>query len=124
MLLALALLSSLHAAPVALADSVAGTWQITGDVAGNPLKELCTIKQSGTTLTGSCTNESGGPYEVTGRVDGAKITFSHGGDYQGQALTMSYSATLAAPRALKGSIDVQPFGVSGTFTATPAPAKP
>ena len=51
-----------------------------------------------------------------------KVTFKHGGDYQGTALTIVYSGSLAAPAQLKGTVEVQPFGVSGTFTAAPAPA--
>jgi hypothetical protein len=119
MLLALALAAAVHAAPAV--DSLPGTWKLTGDVAGNPLVETCTIKQAGTVVSGSCTNEQGGPYEVTGDVKDGKVTFKHGGDYQGTALTIIYSATLGTPE-LKGTVEVQPFGVTGTFTAAPAPA--
>jgi hypothetical protein len=126
MLPILTLLVALHIAPAA--DSVAGAWQITGDIMGNPLRELCTLKQSGAVVSGSCTNEQGGRYEVSGEVKEGKLTFKHGGDYQGTALTFVYSATLAAPTAppkeLKGTVEVQPFGASGTFTAAPAPPKP
>jgi hypothetical protein len=121
MLLVLTLAAALHATP-ATADSLPGTWKLTGDVAGNPLVETCTIKQAGAVVTGSCTNEQGGPYEVTGDVKDGKVTFKHGGDYQGTALTIVYSGTLAAPAQLKGTVEVQPFGVTGTFTAAPAPA--
>ena len=123
MLLVLTLAAALHASPAA-ADSLPGTWKLTGDVAGNPLVETCTIKQAGTVVTGSCTNEQGGPYEVTGDVKDGKVTFKHAGDYQGTALTIIYSGSLAAPAQLKGTVEVQPFGVTGTFTAAPAPAKP
>ena len=118
MLLTLALLTALHA------DSLPGTWKITGDVMGNPLKEQCTLKQEGATLSGSCTNEQGGPYAVTGEVKDGKLTLKHGGDYQGTALTFVYSGTLASAKEIKGTVEVQPFGASGTFTAAPAPAKP
>ena len=124
MLATLALVSALAAATPAQApaDSVPGTWQITGDVMGNPLKVTCTLKQSGATLSGSCANDQGGPYEVTGEIKDGKITFKHGGDYQGQALTITYTATFAAPKQLKGTVDVLPFGVNGSFTAVPAPS--
>lgn len=122
MLLPLVVAAALHAAPAA--DSLSGTWQITGDVMGNPVKETCTIQQTGTALNGSCTNDQGGPWPVTGEVKDGKVTFRHGGDYEGTALTLVYSGTLAAPKALKGTIEVQPFGASGTFTAAPPPPKP
>lgn len=44
--------------------------------------------------------------------------FSHSGDYQGQALTITSAAPLRAARALNSTVDVPP-GVSGTFTAAP-----
>lgn len=118
MLSTLALLAALHAAPAA-ADSVAGNWQITGDVVGNPLNVRCALTQTGTKVGGVCNMDSG-KYEVTGEVKGDTITFKHGGDYQGSALTITYTGVLGKPRSMKGSVDVQPFGVSGTFTAAPA----
>ena len=129
----LTLLAALHAPPAApsrgAADSVAGAWQITGDVMGNPLKELCTLKQTGTALTGKCTRtDDNSTLDVTGEVKDGKVTFKHGGDYQGAALTMVYTGTLPAPgaasREIKGTVEVQPFGATGTFTAAPAPPKP
>ena len=125
MLLSVLLVSALAAAPISAptADSVTGTWRITGDVQGNAVNELCTLKQAGAAITGSCTAESGQAYPVTGEVKDGKVTFRHGGEYQGQALTLTYSGMLAT-KPLKGTIDVQPFGVSGDFTATPAAAAP
>ncbi|GJG88078.1 hypothetical protein tb265_32590 [Gemmatimonadetes bacterium T265] len=127
MLFPLALLAALHAAPASAADSVTGTWRISGDVVGNPVNELCTLKQAGAAVTGSCKNADAAdakPYDVTGEVKGDTVTFRHGGDYQGTAITLTYTGTTATPKALKGTIDVQPFGVNGTFSAAPAPAAP
>lgn len=120
MLLALTLVSLLNAAP---ADSLNGTWQLKGDVAGNPLNEICTIHQAGTALTGTCQIQDRAPFPLEGEVKDGKITFKHGGDYEGTALTMIYTGTLAANQ-ITGTIDVQPFSVSGSFTGTPAPAAP
>lgn len=131
MLLAALLASALHAAPPRpAADSLTGTWRVAGDVMGNPIHELCTLAQAGTKLTGTCKNTDAPdarPFDVTGEVKDGRVTFSHGGDYQGQALTIAYTGTLSSPTELKGTVDVQPFGVGGTFTAAPvtaAPAKP
>jgi hypothetical protein len=121
MLLTLSLLATLATATPA--DSINGKWQIKGDVAGNPLNSVCDLKQSGATLSGSCTNEAGIPSIVTGEVKDGTITFKHGGDYQGTALTITYSGKLETPKQIKGTVDVAPFSVSGAFTAEPVPAK-
>ena len=119
MLLALTLVASLHAAS---ADSVSGKWHVKGDVVGNPLDLTCEIAQSGTKITGVCSNDQGGPAQpITGEVKGDSVTFSHGGDYQGTALTIVYSAKHTANK-LEGTINVKPFDAAGTFTAEPAAA--
>ena len=120
MLFALTLLASIHLAP---ADSITGKWQLKGDVVGNPLNTICDIKQAGTALTGSCTGDTGVPTPITGTVKDGVVTFQHGGDYQGTELTIIYSGKLESAKEIKGTIEVKPFSASGTFTATPAPAK-
>jgi hypothetical protein len=120
MLLALALLASLHAAP---ADSITGKWQLKGDVVGNPLNTTCDIKQTGATLSGSCVNDTGAAMPITGTVKEGVVTFSHGGDYQGTALTITYSGKLETPAKIAGTIEVKPFSAEGTFTATPVATK-
>ena len=94
---------------------------------GNPLDEICTLKQAGTAITGSCraAMPADAPsWAVTGEVKGDSITFSHGGDYEGTPLTIAYSATRSAGTELKGNVMVAPFSAGGTFSATPAPAEP
>jgi hypothetical protein len=121
MLLTLAFLAALHT--VAPVDSINGSWHLKGDVAGNALDTVCELKQSGTSLTGACTNDKGEVQPITGQIADGKITFKHGGDYQGTELTITYSGKLETPTQLKGTIDVAPFSVAGTFTAEPSPAK-
>jgi hypothetical protein len=118
MLLTLSLLAALNA-PVA-ADSVSGAWRVKGEVAGNPLNTLCTLVVSGTAISGNCAGEQGPPQAITGEVKDGKITFQHGGDYQGQELTVIYAGTLEAS-ALKGTITVKPFDAGGEFSATREP---
>jgi hypothetical protein len=120
MLLTIALLSVLHTAPAT--DSLGGSWQIKGDVAGNPIVELCSFKQTGVVLSGSCTNAEGKSYDLTGQVVDGKITFKHGGNYQGEVLSIEYAATLTSATEMKGTINVKPYEAAGDFTAAPAPA--
>jgi hypothetical protein len=120
MLLLLAVASALQAAP---ADSLSGNWKISGDVAGNPIDQDCTFKQTGATLGGECVGGAGEKLPVTGEVKNGKVVFRYTSDYQGTALTIVFTSAASTAKQLKGTMDVQPMGVSGTFTAVPAPAK-
>jgi hypothetical protein len=120
MLLMLSLVSALGAAPAT--DSIPGKWAITGDVAGNSVKTVCTLIRTGSALTGNCTNAEGAPYVLTGTVKEKSIEFQYDIDYQGQPLTVVYTGMLPSSTEMKGTIDVKPMSVSGTFSAVPAPA--
>ena len=118
MLLTFALLTAL-AAP---ADSISGTWQIKGEVAGNPLNSTCTLVVAEAKVSGVSKNSEGRQDPIFGEVKEGKVVFEHGGDYQGQELKIIYTGTLASAKEMKGTIEVKPFDVSGEFTAAPAPA--
>jgi hypothetical protein len=120
MLPTLTLLSALSA--FSPADSVAGAWQFKMEVGGTDYTEVCTFKQAGAVLSGTCLGDSGKPYPLTGELKDGKLTFQHGGDYQGQEITIIYSGSLAAPAKIEGTLNVKPFDAAGTFTAAPAPA--
>jgi hypothetical protein len=122
MLPILALLLSLHTVDPPATDSLAGRWQIKGDVMGNPVNETCTFTQADSVLTGSCAGEDGEAALLAGAIKGGKVTFWHGGDWEGQALTIVYSGAMASKTELKGTIEVRPMNAAGTFTMTPAPA--
>jgi hypothetical protein len=113
--------TSAHAAPV----PVPGAWTITGDVQGYPISEACTFTQDAqdkTKITGSCIN-NGKTYDTTVKLDGEKVIFIHAGEYEGQALTLTYTATYNDKGELVGTIFVDPLGYDGTFSAKKADAK-
>lgn len=120
MLLMLSLLSLLQAAP---ADPTPTMWRIRGDVAGNPLNQLCTVRVEGAKLSGSCEMQ-GKSYPLTGEVRDDRVTFQHGGEYEGQSLTIVYSGTAVSAEEVRGTVTVQPYSVSGNFVATQEPANP
>lgn len=122
MLFTLALLTVLNGAPSS--DSITGTWKITGDVMGNPVSTTCVIRQAGSTLTGSCSDDAKGPYALTGEVKEGKAAFQYEVDYEGQPLTVVYSAPFTAAKEFRGTINVKPMGAMGTFTAVPVVPKP
>lgn len=118
---ALLLTASLHAAQT---DSLQGSWQLKGDVMGNALSSTCTFTQNGAALGGTCAVDGMGTYDVTGEVKDGTTTFWHGGDYNGDKLTLVFTVASASPTEIKGDFVVKPFDAAGTFTMTPATAKP
>jgi hypothetical protein len=112
---ALLFATSAFAAPA----SLTGEWSIHNNIAGNESDQQCKFVQADNKITGTCkTTDSEVP--VTGSLDGNKATWKYDMDYNGTALTLTYTATLDDSGKVAGSVDVQPFGVSGDFTATPA----
>lgn len=118
-LYALALLSAL---PVLAADpSLNGSWKFALNVNGNTYDMVCTFQQDGEKLAGSCkSTESENP--VSGHVDGQKVTFQHQTPYNGDTLTLTYTGTINSATEIKGSLDVQPYAVTGDFTGQKQPA--
>jgi hypothetical protein len=107
-------------APLAVskdADPLSGKWTVTSSIAGNESKLDCTFTQTKSDLTGSCAGEQGA-VKITGKVDGSKVSWSYASDYNGTALTITYKGKLDAGK-ITGETTVDPFGVSGEFTATP-----
>jgi len=118
MLFTLTLLSTLNAAtPV---DSLGGTLKFTNEVQGVSWSEVCTFKQTGTAMGGSCVGDAGTPMTITGEVKGDSVTFQHPSEYQGQAITIIFSGVIEKAGGLKkGAIFVKPLDAAGTFTAEP-----
>jgi hypothetical protein len=117
--IAISLLCAL--APIAVAQAtdngtLTGKWKVTSSIGGNEGTQDCTFTQSGKDLTGSCVGDQG-TVKVAGKVDGAKISWAYTSDYNGTALTVTYTGTLGAGK-ITGEASVEPFGITGAFTAT------
>jgi hypothetical protein len=109
----------LFAATSALAaPGVSGQWKVHNTIAGNESDQECTFSQKDKEVTGSCKTEQG-VAKVTGTVDNNKLTWQYQTDYNGSPLTLVYTATIDDTAKISGTVEVQPFGVSGDFTATP-----
>jgi hypothetical protein len=98
--------------------SVAGTWNLSTNVQGNTGTPTCTLKQEAEKLTGTCTGPNDTQSEVTGEVNETKLTFRYNIEWEGTPLTLVFNATLESDTSMKGTIEVQPMGVPGEFTAT------
>jgi hypothetical protein len=112
---ALAFCAVALAAVTVLAADVSGTWNVDGDVVGNPVKFPCVMKQAGEVLSGTATLE-GKEIPVTGTVKEKAVTFEFDNEHEGSTYHLVFSGTLGDDGALKGTIAVA--GVEGTFTAT------
>jgi opacity protein-like surface antigen len=102
----------------AAAPSLTGQWTIHNSVAGNESDQVCKFVQTDNKITGTCKGADN-DVPVNGTVDGNKATWKYDMDYNGTPLTLTYTATLDDSGKVAGSVEVQPFGVSGDFTATP-----
>lgn len=99
--------------------SVDGKWNLNSNIAGNVSDLTCTFTQKEQELTGTCESEQG-PLAVKGKVDGKKVTWQFDVRWEGELLTLAYAGSLDDPAKIAGTVDVQPVGVTGDFTATPA----
>jgi hypothetical protein len=115
-LLPVALVPAFVLAP---APDVTTTWNLTGNVEGVTFTETCALTQSDVKLSGTCKDDLA-TRVVTGSVADKSLTFSHPSEYQGQALTLTFTGHVDDAGALSGAVDVQPLGYSGTFSATKA----
>jgi len=113
--LALAIVAVALTAVTVLAADVAGTWNVDGDVVGNPVKFTTVWKQDGETLSGTATLE-GKETPVTGTVKEKAVTFEFDNVHEGTTYHLVFTGTIGDDGVLKGSIAVA--GVEGTFTAT------
>ena len=93
-----------------------GKWSVHSSIAGNDSDADCTFVQAGTDLTGTCT-ASGSDSKVTGKVDGAKVSWQYDIQYNGSPLTMKFTGTLDSGK-VTGQVMVAQYGMSGDFAAT------
>lgn len=101
------------------APNLTGNWTIHNSIAGNESDQPCKFVFADNKLTGTCTSQDGKDVPITGSLDGAKLTWKYESDYNGTPLTLIYTATLDDSGKIAGSVEVQPFSVTGDFTATP-----
>jgi len=108
---------TLLCASLAFAADVTGKWTAKTQGPDGDMQMTMNLKQDGEKLTGTCKVE-GSEQALTGEVKGQKVTWTHKGEYNGDALTANYKGDVESPASIKGDVDIQPFDVQGTFTAT------
>src|SRR5271156_1978575 len=101
------------------APSLTGQWSIHNNVEGNESDEQCKFVLTDDKLTGSCTSNEKW-VDITGSLDGKKLTWKYASEYNGGPLTLTYTAKLDDSGKIAGTVEVEPYGVTGDFTATPS----
>jgi len=101
------------------APSLTGQWSIHNSISGSESDQECKFVQTDNKLTGTCKSD-GKEVKITGNLDGKKVTWEYDSEYNGTPLTLTYTATLGDTDKISGNVDVQPYGVTGDFTATPS----
>jgi hypothetical protein len=100
----------------ASAPNLTGTWQVHTSIGGNDQEQTCTLTQKDADLSGDCKSEQG-TVKITGTVDEKGVSWKYDSEYNGTALTVTFQGKLDADK-ISGEANVDPFGVSGEFTAT------
>lgn len=96
--------------------SIVGKWDVSTSIAGNDGTMVCDFTQKETTLTGTCTGDDG-DHALTGKMDGNKATWQYNTTYNGDPLTIVFTGTVDSDNQFAGTVEVQPMGVSGDFSA-------
>jgi hypothetical protein len=98
--------------------NVGGEWDLTVETANGTGTPHLSLKQQGTTVTGTYKSSTFGEAPVTGTVKGSELTLNVKVSGQGQELTIVYTGTVEGA-AMKGKVSLGELG-EGTFTGKKA----
>jgi len=118
-LIALSALLLASAAFAAGTPNLTGQWSVHNSIAGSESDQECKFIQTETKLTGACKSTEK-EVQISGSIDGNRVTWKYESEYNGTPLTLTYKGTIDDSGKIAGSVDVDPFGVSGDFTAAPS----
>lgn len=112
---ALSLFALVPAAPLSAQVNMTGEWALEVDIQGQIATPSMTLQQDGTSLTGHYSSQTLGEQDVTGTVEGDKVTVSFEADFGGQSAVVTYSGTVDAEGVWSGDFDLAGLA-GGTFT--------
>src|SRR5260370_196545 len=117
----LAISALLFASFAFAAPNLTGKWTIHNSIAGNENDQECKFVVTDNKITGSCKSQDK-DLLVTGTVDGNKVSWQYQSEYNGTPLTLIYTANLDGSGKIAGTVEVQPYGVTGDFAAAKSSA--
>jgi hypothetical protein len=100
--------------------TVAGKWNIHSVIQGYEGDLECNLTQDGVKVSGTCKSaqQPGVSLEMTGKVEDRQVTLQYNTQYNGDELTIVYTAKLENADKFSGLVNVLPMQVGGEFTAT------
>ena len=100
--------------------SLAGKWNFHYNIQGYEEELECTLTQDGQNVSGPCKSSEAPdtPLAMTGKVEAKQVTLQYKTTYNGDDLTVVYTGKLETAEKVTGTVDVEPMGASGDFTAT------
>ena len=119
------LIACLLAAAAVLASaaddaSLSGKWQIQRSAAGNESQQDCTFTQKDRDLTGTCSATDRETVQISGKVDGKRVTWTYKGESPGGPVTVVYTGAVESASKITGKVTAVEFSIEGDFTATRA----
>ena len=94
---------------------ITGKWIFDVQTDAGPGTPTVTFKQTGEKLTGHYSSATLGEADLTGTVKGNNVAFKFNADLGGQAVEVTYQATIEGKDTMKGTIDIGGAAM-GTFT--------
>jgi len=99
------------------AQNLTDVWTIHSKINDGESNVECKLVVTDSKITGTC-NIQGKDRQVTGTVDGDKVTLQYDADYNSTAFTLIYKGTLDHSGKITGIVRLHPFNVDGLFTAS------
>jgi hypothetical protein len=95
--------------------NITGKWVFEVQTDAGTGTPTVTFKQDGEKITGHYSSMTLGEADLTGTLKGQALTFNFQADLQGQAVPVTYTATVDSSNTMKGTIDIG-GAATGTFT--------
>jgi hypothetical protein len=95
--------------------NITGKWVFEVQTDAGTGTPTVTFKQDGEKITGHYSSMTLGEADLTGTLKGQALTFNFNADLQGQAVPVTYTATVDSSTTMKGKIDIG-GQATGTFT--------
>jgi hypothetical protein len=104
--------------------NIDGKWEVHISMAGRENDQTCTFSMARTNITGTCLAHEGdfqpqGPLQVTGSLVGNRLTWQYEWKYSEDTFTSTFVGTVKDSNKIAGTVEIQPLGFDGDFTAIP-----